>query len=155
MRYTANAYRPCSLHLNNCRGHIHTNFGEWRSCSWVTWWPWPDEPSSMYSVPCRAFSLWLYPVTKALSTRWWTQHYYLTLFSYEGNEALWNCVGGHWQSVTAVRDKATAKQCYSVHVLCNLDQCSSVHSLRYFNPSGWRAKIIKQTITTTIKNTKN
>lgn len=31
-----------------------------------------------------------------------------------------------------VRDKATAKQCYSVHVLCNLDQCSSVHSLRYF-----------------------
>lgn len=31
MCYTANADRPCSLHMNNRRGQIHTNFGEWHS----------------------------------------------------------------------------------------------------------------------------
>lgn len=155
MRYTANAYRPCSLHLNNCRGHIHTNFGEWRSCSWVTWWPWPDEPSSMYSVPCRAFSLWLYPVTKALSTRWWTQHYYLTLFSYEGNEALWNCVGGHWQSVTAGERQSHCKAMLQRPRSLQFRPVLFCPLFKIFHSSGWRAKIIKQRITTTIKNTKN
>lgn len=39
------------------------------SWSCATWWRWPGKPSPIQTVPCRAFSLWRYQVSKALSTR--------------------------------------------------------------------------------------